>query len=259
MHTHFKDSMLKSRKVAQKYTAQITVNENEIPVEIVLEPRNGTRYSITRKKIILRMPGSVSSLHIQEELGRLREWVRQVALKRPAALQQFVEKQYVTGQILTVGNRTYQLDIKAEDRSAHTGRLKGTFIEIRLSNKATPVQQKKAVQTLLSRVIAGDFYPEVAQRVRDVNQRTFQKPFKNVFLKHNHSNWGSCSSNGNINLSTRLLFAPVPVQEYVILHELAHLIEMNHSDRFWNLISQYMPDYANKEKWLKDHGDSCNF
>ena len=61
---------------------------------------------------------------------------------------------------------------------------------------------------------------------------------KGIFLKYNHSNWGSCSHNGNINLSTRLLFAPEAVQDYVIVHELAHLVEPNHSDRFWALGSR---------------------
>ena len=78
-------------------------------------------------------------------------------------------------------------------------------------------------------------------------------------MKYNHSNWGSCSSKGNINLSTRLLFAPDDVIDYVIIHELAHRIEMNHSPRFWKLVSDAMPDYKEKEKWLKVHGGKLGF
>ncbi|MDV7393186.1 M48 family metallopeptidase, partial [Arthrospira platensis SPKY1] len=77
--------------------------------------------------------------------------------------------------------------------------------------------------------------------------------------KYNSSNWGSCSSGRNINLSTRLLFAPPAVQDYVIIHELAHLVELNHSDRFWKLVSEIMPDYEEKEKWLKEYGHLCEF
>ncbi|HRI62460.1 MAG TPA: M48 family metallopeptidase, partial [Saprospiraceae bacterium] len=82
---------------------------------------------------------------------------------------------------------------------------------------------------------------------------------KSVNLKYNHSNWGSCSAHNNVNLSTRLLFAPQDVQDYVILHELAHLVELNHSDRFWSLVQGYMPDYREKEKWLKLNRSKCDF
>jgi predicted metal-dependent hydrolase len=80
-----------------------------------------------------------------------------------------------------------------------------------------------------------------------------------VRLKYLHSRWGSCSSSSNINLSTRLLFAPEGVIDYVIIHELAHLQELNHSPRFWRLVAEAMPDYQLKEKWLKDNGHLCDF
>jgi hypothetical protein len=92
-----------------------------------------------------------------------------------------------------------------------------------------------------------------------MNANTFQQPIRSINLKYNHSNWGSCSHAGNVNLSTRLLFAPRSVQDYVILHELAHLVEMNHSDRFWALVERFMPDYREAEKWLKVNRAKCDF
>ena len=66
--------------------------------------------------------------------------------------------------------------------------------------------------------------------------------------------WGSCSSSGNINLSWRLMMAPIEIIDYVICHELAHLIELNHSNRFWQLVQNMVPDYKERRKWLKDNG-----
>ena len=80
-----------------------------------------------------------------------------------------------------------------------------------------------------------------------------------MFLKYNTSSWGTCSSSKNINLSTRLLFAPDGVIEYVCIHELAHMLEMNHSERFWNLVERAMPDYKEKIDWLKQNEDQCWF
>ena len=101
--------------------------------------------------------------------------------------------------------------------------------------------------------------PEITRRVIELNRKHFQKPVKGVRLKYNHSNWGSCSRSGNINLSTRLLFAPPDVIDYVIVHELAHLVELNHSPRFWNIVEKAVPDYRDKEKWLKENRNLCDF
>lgn len=251
--------MLFRKKTVQKYAAEINVQGVSYPVEVVIEPRRGSRFSITRKRIIMRIPIGASADVVRQELGRLQGWVSELVVKKPNTLVHFAEKEYKTGQVLTVGTRQYFLDLVVEERASHTGKMVGNTIALRLSNRATGKQQHKAIQTLLSRVVAGDFYPEVARMVHDINAGSFNRPIKKIYLKHNHSNWGSCSSDGNVNLSTRLLFAPIDVQQYVILHELAHLVELNHSDRFWKLVEQHMPDYQTKEKWLKEHGGKCNF
>jgi predicted metal-dependent hydrolase len=111
----------------------------------------------------------------------------------------------------------------------------------------------------LSRVVAQDFKPDMIRRVNELNNLYFKKPVNSLNFKYNQSNWGSCSNKGNLNLSTRLLFAPDDVVDYVIIHELAHLIELNHSPRFWKLVSDAMPDYKLKEKWLKENGHLCHF
>jgi predicted metal-dependent hydrolase len=65
--------------------------------------------------------------------------------------------------------------------------------------------------------------------------------------------WGSCSAKGNLNFSWRLIMAPLRVIDYVVVHELAHLEENNHSKRFWNKIKIMMPDYKEHKEWLKEN------
>jgi predicted metal-dependent hydrolase len=71
------------------------------------------------------------------------------------------------------------------------------------------------------------------------------------------SRWGSCSSDGEIMLSWRLIHAPVEVARYVIIHELAHRTHHNHSSHFWKLVAQYDPAYKLHRGWLKRHGHEC--
>ncbi|MEM3445727.1 MAG: SprT family zinc-dependent metalloprotease [Thermoplasmata archaeon] len=65
--------------------------------------------------------------------------------------------------------------------------------------------------------------------------------------------FGSCSSKGYINLSWRLVLAPPEIIDYVIVHELAHLKEPNHSKKFWVVVEKFIPDYKARKKWLKEH------
>ncbi len=65
--------------------------------------------------------------------------------------------------------------------------------------------------------------------------------------------WGSCSRKGNLNINWRLLLAPVYVIDYILIHELSHRFEMNHSQRFWNIVARFDPNYMQSEKWLKEN------
>jgi predicted metal-dependent hydrolase len=65
--------------------------------------------------------------------------------------------------------------------------------------------------------------------------------------------WGSCSQKGNINFNWKLMMAPEPVIDYVIIHELAHLKEMSHSKNFWKLVAEHCPQWRKNRKWLKEH------
>lgn len=76
-----------------------------------------------------------------------------------------------------------------------------------------------------------------------------------ITIRNQKTRWGSCSSKGNLNFNCLLMLAPDEVVDYVVIHELCHLIEMNHSKAFWQQVEQIMPDYKKHRKWLKDHGN----
>lgn len=80
--------------------------------------------------------------------------------------------------------------------------------------------------------------------------------YEKVFVKAQKTRWGSCSSKGNINLNCLLINVPPYVRKYVIVHELAHRKEMNHSERFWRVVAEAIPEYQKAVKWLKTNGDS---
>lgn len=78
--------------------------------------------------------------------------------------------------------------------------------------------------------------------------------YKNVAFKQQTTRWGSCSSVGNLNFNWKLIHAPEAVIEYVIIHELAHRVHMDHSVHFWKLVEQFDPEYRIHRGWLKRKG-----
>jgi hypothetical protein len=72
-------------------------------------------------------------------------------------------------------------------------------------------------------------------------------------VRNQRTRWGSCSRRGNISLNWRLIQTPPFVRDYICLHELAHLRQMNHSERFWSEVARLCPDYLHAEKWLKQN------
>ena len=115
------------------------------------------------------------------------------------------------------------------------------------------------VRKLISKEIAKDFILPIQDRVHELNDRYFKHEVQDIRLRYNRSNWGSCSNTGNISLSTRLLLAPQEVIDYVIVHELAHISEFNHSDNFWSLVEEALPGYKQQVHWLKTKGKDCDF
>lgn len=81
-----------------------------------------------------------------------------------------------------------------------------------------------------------------------------QVTIQRITLKNSSSRWGSCSSLNNINLCWKLVFAPIDVIDYVIAHEVAHLKEMNHSPKFWAVVSQLNVRQADAQIWLRKNG-----
>ena len=77
-----------------------------------------------------------------------------------------------------------------------------------------------------------------------------------ITIREQKTRWGSCSSAGNLNFNWRLIFAPEPVIDYVVVHELAHRKEMNHSPAFYAIVQSVLPDYKTQQKWLRDNGAS---
>lgn len=106
----------------------------------------------------------------------------------------------------------------------------------------------KEVRKLADRALAA--IPPVVAHYAKIMGVTYGR----ITIRNQKTRWGSCSSKGNLNFNCLLMLAPTEVMEYVVVHELAHRIEMNHSERFWKIVESIKPDYKQAKLWLKEEG-----
>jgi predicted metal-dependent hydrolase len=251
--------MLFKKKQPKPEQTFVEVGERKIPAKIYIEMRRGVRFSLGKNGAILRMPLLLPASAKQVELERFKAWIIQKIAEKGAEDSHALGKIYQDGDELQVGSRSYFIQIDWTYNKTHSARLRSKNIYLKLTKTDTEANRTKAVRQLISRSVAQDYLPHIERRVMELNHLYFRRDIQSVSLKYNTSNWGSCSTKANINLSTCLLFAPDDVIDYVIIHELAHLLEMNHSPRFWKHVEDAMPDYKEKKKWLRQNWHACNF
>jgi predicted metal-dependent hydrolase len=124
-------------------------------------------------------------------------------------------------------------------------------LQIRIPFTWSHEEKQIAVRSIAKRVISKNYLPIISERIDEINRQKFGFEIKNIRLKYNLTNWGSCSSKGNLNFSIRLLFAPLVVIDSTIIHELVHFVHMNHSKDFWALVAAKDPNLEASEAWLK--------
>ncbi len=240
-------------------TELLEINGIKYLVKIHYENRSNSRVSIRRTAINIRIPSFLSSAKKNEQLEKMKTWAKNKIMKNPEKFRLKPQKEYKNGDLLKIGDEEFALRIEFKDKKGSSAGPIGNTIKLSISDNLSKEEQNNHISSLISRCIAYKRLPKLQEKIHELNERHFNQRINKIFFKHNKSNWGSCSNAGNINISTRLLFAPDEILEYVCIHELAHLIEQNHSDRFWTLVETAMPDYMEKERWLKENRDLCRF
>jgi hypothetical protein len=192
--------------------------------------------------VVVRVPLRAPEKSIREFIETHAEWAQKKQAEALAALPP-APKQYVSGEMFTFLGNAYPLEIvKGQKRSLL---LEDSFklAEAAQSHAALAFERwyrAQARQILTERVLL--FAGRYGFR------------YKKIGITSARTRWGSCSANGSLNFSWRLILAPMEAVDYVVVHELVHTVFHNHSRQFWKRVETIMPDYKERRKWLRKNG-----
>lgn len=196
---------------------------------------------VTREaKLVVRAPIRVSMDDIQNILLKKRNWILEKQDFFQRRKNQYLPKKFINGESFYYLGKPYRFNLVDENAIRLTDYLE-------FPKRMIPDARDHLVQWYKAAA-----YGKIKERV-DQYSKMSGLPYAGFKISNAKSRLGSCSSKGSLNFSWRLVMAPLEVVDYVVVHELAHLDEKNHSRSFWDKVRVIIPDYKKRAAWLKEN------
>jgi predicted metal-dependent hydrolase len=221
-----------------------SVNKMSVRVDQIIRSKRKTLAVIVRAdgSVIVRAPVRAPEKTIREFIENHTEWIQ----KKQAEVLTFrppEPKQYRPGELFMYLGNAYPLEVV-------TGQKKPLLLEQSFQLAESAESRAKLAFERWYRVQAREILTERVNHY--ASQYGF--PYKKIGITSARTRWGSCSANGSLNFSWRLILAPLEAVDYVVVHELVHTVHHNHGRRFWKKVETIMPDYKERRKWLRKNG-----
>lgn len=195
------------------------------------------------RRVVVRAPMNTSKELIEKEVNK-RKFLIFKKIHHPQKYQTpRPRKEFVSGESLMFLGRNYKMEVVQEE-------IEG----IQFDNKfyISKVNQYNAEQ-LFRKWYINQAEEKIIPKVK-IHAKNIGVNYKAIKIQDLKYRWGSCTPKDNINFNWRLIKAPIYVLDYIIVHELAHLLEPNHTPEFWNIVSIQLPHYNKAKDWLKNNG-----
>lgn len=216
------------------------IYSNRKSVEINISPPD---------QVIIRVPKKMTHKQIDDLIHRKSKWIIKKLDEIHSVLEQKQEVNFIDGETIMYLGEKYKLSI---NENTH---LKAIQIEIHkdyISINTPYIQQSEIKQAVI------DWYKKQARKIVMERIEYYQQHIKikpnYIRIKEQKKRWGSCSSKHNLNFNWKIIMAPIEVVDYLVVHEMSHLEYMNHSKMFWDKVQSILPDYKDRQKWLKTNG-----
>lgn len=231
--------------------------KNKINVKVIERKRKNISIRIIPKdKIEIITPVSLSLSYLKNILTQRSQWIIKTLDKFEGRDEGFKERKYEDGEVFYYLGEKYILKI-VEDKNI-SNRKKYAYISI--ENKKliinTNNDEKDFIKDQLKKWYKSkseDIVIERIEKLKKNNQIMNNLSPALIKIKEQKKRWGSCTSQKVIYINSRISMAKVDVIDYILVHEFCHLVYMNHSKDFYNLVGKILPDFKEQEKWLKEN------
>lgn len=217
-----------------------TVGGREVAVEFVRNEK-ARRYMLRVRpdgSVRVTVPRRGSLKEAREFAGRNVAWIEK-QLERVAARAARKEQEWKLGSEILLRGELLRIEPCGDN-----------FVRVGTEVIPAASDLRSAISAHFRRLAAREMEPRVVE-LASLHGLVVRR----VTIRNQRSRWGSCSRRATISLNWRLIQAPAHVRDYLILHELMHLREMNHSARFWRQVEAVCPEYQAAEKWLREHAE----
>lgn len=195
--------------------------------------------------VVVHAPEAMSDEKIRQAVESKRQWIYE-KIGHPQKYQKLPHapgKELVSGESALYLGRSYRIEVVADG----AGEIQ--FTQRFLIPASHAMRRKGAMREWYLARANEKILPRVERHAHELGVE-----FKRARIVDNRYRWGSCTIHDNVTFNWRLIKAPTFVIDYVIMHELAHLIEANHTPRFWNVVRTHVPKMEKARAWLSDNG-----
>ncbi|BAL80471.1 M48 family metallopeptidase [Caldisericum exile] len=192
--------------------------------------------------LIVKAPNKTTDEEIYQVIKEHRRWIKK-HIEIVKHLEKKEEKQFVPGESFLLLGRPYRLFL-VSDAETPLKFDKGFYLDEGYREKA--------------RDLFIDFYKKTAKGIIGERVEYYSKltgiKYKGVKITSANKRWGSCSKDNNLSFTYKLVMAPLSIIDYVVVHELCHVVEHNHSKAFWDKVRTIIPNYEEAKRWLREKG-----
>jgi hypothetical protein len=203
--------------------------------------------------VIVLSPYFLDKDKIKEIVQRRARWIIQKQDKIKKLNAEMPKKEFVSGESFPYLGREYRLKVvKSKDEKSRPCKLISGRFYVEINNKLSGRAASKIVKEKLLEWYIERAKEKINERVQRYSKLIGIIPQK-IIIRNQEKRWGSCSHLGVLRFNWKVIMAPLSVLDYVIVHELCHLLIKNHSADFWHKVDSFISDYKKKRQWLREN------
>jgi len=208
--------------------------------------------------VVISVPRDLEEERVCEIIEKKARWILEKKESMNSRSHFNLIKEFMSGESFLYLGKQYRLKVTKSSARENACRLVAGRLQVQIGEDLDAGSHKEAVKNALVKWYRKHAEEKILERLPCVARKAGIKP-KAVEIKNQYKRWGSCSRSGVVRFNWKVVMTPISVIDYVIAHELCHLIHGNHSPQFWQKVQTICPEYNLKRRWLRDYADITGF